>query len=140
MAEVSKEVRADRLEAVGFGRLERELEAYGRKVGRYRRPAASRFLHPLPLHRQTHLRVGMALDELRLEHSGVRLSCTLSQLGIRDRTLVAFGGHLPDGQLAAGAPLVCDAVSQRWHPLPPRPGEEEHSALALIRGVGAVHL
>ena len=59
---------------------------------------------------------------------GPRIESTLDQVGIGNRMLVAFGGHLPDGELAQGGPLVCDTTTQRWHPLPFRPEAEDHSA------------
>lgn len=118
-----------------FAQIERKLASYNR-VDSSARHATSRLLLPLPIHQQESLQAGLARDALRLgkatgnvgsdgdlliprpEVLGPRIECTLSHLGVVQRTLVAFGGHWPNGTLVPGGPLISDVLTQRWSILP----------------------
>ncbi|KAL1522322.1 hypothetical protein AB1Y20_017314 [Prymnesium parvum] len=112
-----------------FAPLARRLESYDRAEGRIR-PRGARFLHPLSLHGGGAAHARILAAPLRVwdeEAVRPRVGCSLSRLGVGNAALLAFGGHGADGKLAEGGALVCDAVAQRWHPLPRRDEPERHA-------------
>jgi hypothetical protein len=102
------------------------------------------------------MQAGLARDQLRFRPAGdsfgddaspsprtrkgvgPRIECTLSQLGVVQRTLVAFGGHWPDGELATGGPLISDAVSQQWSAMSSTPIHDVHVACPRTSHAAAV--